>query len=136
MNTIDKPEIQKFIETILKRKTPLIVAKAITKYNRDKLNSKIVNEYRDEFNFNDYLHRHHFNKNMLVNKCNCVFCSKSKEYTNLKLQRHRVKRMLYNDFILVDTEEIFRRMDNLDGIISAIRREKNDLKRKLEIQVD
>lgn len=132
---IDKPNIIIVVEKIVKRNTPIIVAKALSRYLADKFDNKITNEIRSEHGFDESSHRRLFHKNQALNKCRCVHCIARQEYVDKKLTKHRVKRNLYSDIPFTDGE-YERIMNSLKLLDSQIDRRKQDILsyvRRLEI---
>lgn len=132
---IDKPTILITVEKIVKRNTPIIVARALSQYLADKFNDKITNEIRSEHGFNESSHRRLFHQNQALNKCHCVHCIARQKYVDKKLSKHRLKRNLYSDIPLLDGEyeKIMSSLKLLDDQIEHRKQDVLSYARRLEV---
>ena len=129
-----QPQIIGVINHIVNRKRPTILARALVRFYNEQRDNDIVSQLREKFGFSITNHSANYHPNHLLNRCNCAHCSKLKEYVDLKISRHRLRRKLYNEHMLdQDIQNILDTISIYDDKIKIAKAIKDELKNKLNI---
>lgn len=129
-----QPQIVGVINHIVNRKRPTILARALVRFYNEQHENDIISQLREKFGFSINSHNANYHPNHLLNKCNCAHCSKLKEYVNLKISRHRLRKRLYIEYLNEeDIQYITNTLKFYDDEIEIAKAIKDELKNKLNL---